>query len=312
MKKILPCLLSFAALASYAQNDFTLGTQYPEGVTAISKYVRTTSKSETRYGLLDNKSKKVILPPQYRSVYPAGETNYFIVKDTTDKVGIYSIKSGFVVTPQFREVDRFQEGVAIVRGPGTQSFSTSFGAIDKTGQFVIPMSYDYVAAPSEGLLNFRKDGKFGFLNLKNEIVIPAKYGSTGAFVNGMAPADDPVTKKHGFINKSDEWVIQPAWTDADNFHEGYAKVYTSKRESGRNNVVFRSDTIGLIDTRGKIIIPPAFTNISWKQKGGLFIVELGNRSGLIDSTGKTILPLEEQKIGNFTGVFALFTKEGMN
>lgn len=310
MKKnllLLTCLI--VIVLCKAQSDYTVGTKHPEGVATVSKYIKINNyKGENRYGLIDEKTNKLVLPISYLNIYPAREKELFIVKDTLHKYGIYSIKNGFVVNPQYTEIELFQEGLAVVHAPGNASFSTLFGAVDNTGKIIIPLTYNYIASSSEGLLNFRQEGKFGFINHKNEVVIPAKYTNTAAFVSGLAPAQEEQSK-YGYINKTGQWVIQPAWADADNFYEGYARVYSAKKINSRNGSI-GNDTMGIIDLEGKIVIPVIYNNVSIKQNGGVFVAELGKKAVLLDSTGKILLTLEEHQIGgSFTGRYATLKKE---
>jgi len=78
--------------------------------------------------------------------------------------------------------------------------------------------YDQIDAFSEGLAAVRRDGKWGYINLKGEEVIPCQFPDTnkvGQFSEGVAcvvdnrnKADSALwNKRVGFINKTGEWVL---------------------------------------------------------------------------------------------------------
>lgn len=66
-----------------------------------------------------------------------------------------------------------------------------YGAIDKSGNTVIPFKYDELRLVSEGLLPYAENGKWGFLDAATlQSAIPAKYTAVTGFSNGMAVASD--------------------------------------------------------------------------------------------------------------------------
>ena len=78
--------------------------------------------------------------------------------------------------------------------------------------------YDQVDAFSEGMAAVRRDGKWGYINLKGEEVIPCQFSDAfppGQFSEGLACVVDERSdadkklwnKRVGFINKKGEWVI---------------------------------------------------------------------------------------------------------
>ncbi len=79
--------------------------------------------------------------------------------------------------------------------------------------------YDRIDAFSEGMAAVRRDGKWGYINLKGEEVIPCQFSDAfpvGQFSEGLACVVDDrasedeslINKRVGFINKKGEWVIE--------------------------------------------------------------------------------------------------------
>jgi WG containing repeat len=96
--------------------------------------------------------------------------------------------------------------------------------------------------PSNGYQLVTINGKYGYLNAANHLVIPAQFDLARPFSDGMAAVafstDSPspqsdcscravITSYHfkwGFINETGELVIEPQWGNVGDFSEGLAGV----------------------------------------------------------------------------------------
>ncbi|QOI45152.1 WG repeat-containing protein (plasmid) [Leptospira interrogans serovar Canicola] len=120
-----------------------------------------------------------------------------------------------------------------------------------------------------------KKGKFGYVNLFGEIVIQEIYDSAWDFKNGLALVE--LNGDRFFINKKGKKVFgKPfsGYTDIlGDFSEGLALV-------GNGSLV------GYMNTTGKVVIEPKFSNIGDFSEG-LALAETANgEKGFIDKTGK--------------------------
>ena len=148
--------------------------------------------------------------------------------------------------------------------------------------------YDQIDAFSEGMAAVRRDGKWGYINLKGEEVIPCQFSDefpVGQFSDGLACVVDDRSeedkklwnKRVGFINKKGEFVITgdyfteaPAgavWEDESHklpsFKDGKCAVWNTAvfslegegTESGWSKE-YESNKIVLIDSKGKISQAP--------------------------------------------------------
>lgn len=154
--------------------------------------------------------------------------------------------------------------------------TSSIGFIDRQGTLVIPYSYDFCLSDFEngyaevtregegtllgvngrplpgfswfenvrgfcdGLARFEKNGRFGFLNKKGEVIIPPIYETALFFSNGYACVGREINgkTKYGYINTDGVMVI-PCVYDEVSFHfeDGIALV----KKDGK---------VGLIDVFG--------------------------------------------------------------
>lgn len=111
---------------------------------------------------------------------------------------------------------------------------------------------------------------------------------------------DKETKKVGFVDASDAWVIQPVYDDADAFKNGISKVTVAKK-------------VGLIDSKGTVLATPAYDRID-AFKDGVAILTQDKKEGLITDKGEVLLAPQYDNIAAFKNGLAtasLLKKEGL-
>jgi len=111
---------------------------------------------------------------------------------------------------------------------------------------------------------------------------------------------DKETKKVGYVDASDAWVIQPVYDDADAFKNGIAKVTVSKK-------------VGLIDSKGIALVVPTYDRID-AFKEGVATVSLDKKEGLLTEKGEVLLAPQYDNIAAFKNGLAttsLLKKEGL-
>ena len=302
-------LLLFIGTLSFAQTDYKIGSKYKDGYasvyTTINKKSTTaygSTSTENRYGLIDEKTQKIVLPIKYKSAYTSYEDGLYIVQDTLEKYGLFSVKTKeFLLEPSYSKMETFTEGVCIVQKKffvnGLSQYT--YGAIDKTGKLIVPDTFVYLGVCRNGLMCFKQNGKYGYLNKQAKIAIPAMYARAEYFSDGLALAQLTDTSKIGYINTENKFVIEPKYVFAESFYQGYAAIYTSKKFYSMKNGNVNSDKVGIIDNKGKVVIPIIYETVSLKKPGGIFVVSIGEKNGLIDSTGTIVLPIENKKIDDF-------------
>lgn len=171
-----------------------------------------------------------------------------------------------------------------------------FGALDMSGNEIIPPIYDYVEYANEGLFVVKMDNKFGYINTKGETAIPFEYEFADKFIDGFARSKKG---RLGVINTKGETVIPFIYHNMWEIDNGFVMaeklsdwglLYVSGKEltpfqyeviypfpSGEKNW-FKAEggageSYGIIDTDNNIILPLKFRDV-WKYADGLFIVRL--------------------------------------
>ncbi|MDE6321190.1 MAG: WG repeat-containing protein [Muribaculaceae bacterium] len=192
-------------------------------------------------------------------------------------------------TPKFDNARTyFSEGLAAVKKDG------KWGYINKSEEIVIPLIYDNAGAFSEGLAAVKKDGKYGFINKSGDVVIPFLYGGCFPFRNGTAAVS--IGGKHGHINTSGDIVIPLSYDHADPFFDGMAKV----KKGGK---------YGYVDKSGKVSVPIIYDD-GRQFVDGLVPVRKGGKWGYVNKSGKVVIPLIYDDAWVFSGGTAHVEKGG--
>ena len=98
-----------------------------------------------------------------------------------------------------------------------------YGFKDQNNKVVIHADYDELYPFKEGLACFQTGDYFGYIDMENNVVIPADtYVLASSFSEGLAavmPRD-----KYGYIDKNNEFVIKPQFDAATPFIDGEARI----------------------------------------------------------------------------------------
>ena len=80
---------------------------------------------------------------------------------------------------------------------------------------IIPKKYEAALEFSEGLAGVRIKGRWGFINMKGDIVIAPKFGGVKSFANDLAPVF--IDGKFGIINRRGDLVVKPQFSQVKPF-----------------------------------------------------------------------------------------------
>ncbi|MBL7700995.1 MAG: WG repeat-containing protein [Ferruginibacter sp.] len=288
--------------------DHSLNKEYSLVYKKISPAAPGQKTPEKTYGVINNEN-KIVVPLQYKSIMLSGENGIFNIKDAAGNTGLFSAKAQKeIVAPQYFEIEPFSEGLAVVK-KRKADFGFLWGAVDVNGAVVIPVEYGYLGYLKEGLMNFQKDNKMGFLDKDNKIIIPAMYYNFSVFSEGLAAVKVSETGKYGFIDKTNNMVIAAEYEDANPFYGGFTSVAKKKGytmgAAGKGTRTVPGEWVA-IDKTGKIIQERTFDRISPLQGGGLFIIEWQGKKGTMNTKGMPILPMEYSEVTVDKNGYAVF------
>jgi len=172
------------------------------------------------------------------------------VSDLSDSPGTTQSKFIFVSKRSDKPVEFYTDFVK--SGDKSHLFCVSkngkYGFVDISNNIVVPMEYDS-ANPfgDDGLAYVEKNKKNGYVDKSGNEVIPVEYDGIGEFNDGLAYVykDD----KYGYVNKSNDLVIPMKYDNANAFHNGTA-------------LVKKDGEAILIDTEGKVLHTYSYERVS--------------------------------------------------
>ncbi|QDU34829.1 KWG Leptospira [Poriferisphaera corsica] len=159
----------------------------------------------------------------------------------------YMNRVGKVMIPaKFDLAHSFSENVAVAR-TSTRS-SKTLGYIDRKGEFVYTVKnnqFDTLSSFSDGLAAIEKNGLWGFINRKYELVTEPQFEQVRPYFSDFAAVRK--NGKWGYINKEGKTVIEPQYDEAYDFQEVLAMIKVNNK-------------YGFINREGENIIPPQFAD----------------------------------------------------
>lgn len=201
-----------------------------------------------------------------------------------DKYRVYNLKTKEYTTPKIDWVSSVPENDSLT----VYAIGNKRGFLNvKNGEIIIDAdsnNYSNAWVFSEGLAAVVRDGKIGFINAKNEIVIPFKYcyfDKYNAYDFGYLFHNDccVITNekgKFGLINKKGEWILNPI----------YDEILPLQKNGYR--LVVNKEKYGVIDSNNNIVYPAEYDYIDIVSNG--FVLAKEGKMWQIDFSGKVTKP----------------------
>ena len=223
-----------------------------------------------KWGFLSTLSGKIVIPAAYEKVWDFNE-GLAAVADAEHKVGFID-KNGELQIPMM-DVDwkdgcyGFENGLCVL----THTSSEKKGAIDKNGNWILPMEYDSVNYPYDnGLIKVQNGDHWGMYDMSGKEVFEIKYDDIyyDAGLDGVFLLKDGVKQLVAISGK----VIEPFIVDRT-YPLRYVTEYHPESESEYATHPYLVDYEvescyhGVLDTRsGKIIIPAIYDSVEMISK----------------------------------------------
>ena len=201
-----------------------------------------------------------------------------------DKYKIYNLETQEYTTPKINWVSSIPVNDSLT----VYALENKRGFLNvKNGEIIIDANsnnYSNAWVFSEGLAAVVQDGKIGFINAKNEIVIPFQYcyfDKYNTYDFGYLFHNDCCVMtneegKLGVINKKGEWILNPTYDNISSLHEtGY-------------RLVVKEEKYGVLDSNNNITYPTEYDYIDIVSNG--FILVKDGKMWQIDFTGNVINP----------------------
>jgi len=223
-----------------------------------------------------------ILPAEYDSISISGNSGTILV-EKNQKFGYADMEGEFFIQPEYDRAHEFTGDYAAVaknydRTDDRDSlpYATSWGMIDRSGRLVVPLDYDWLETGETGPALAQLNGKYGYVNAENEIVVDFKYWSAQPFVNGYAAV--------GIMEF-------PPGTSGDDIKDAVCSW-------------------GLIDESGREVIPCRYGGLTVCENGLLLAEESYGRYFYISTDGKPINNEIYYRAQPFVGDYAAVGRQG--
>ena len=255
--------------------------------------------SKTKGCSVYNGNLQLVLKGGYNSIELGCEGQFIVKKD--GKYGVVSEKGAVILPLKYSNINSNKNGYTV-------KLNQKAGLFNSEGKEIIPISYHWVYTdkiddniPIVAELN---DNNAGYINTKNEWVIPPTYQYAFAFRQGVARVKKG--RNYMYINLKGEPVIQ----DFDNYVIQDFDNYVIEPSDNTYIVGVRKECKYMVyDLNGNLLDTyDGFIN-NWSGNA-IFGVKKGGKWGYIDGYGKVIVPFEYEEVNNFSEGLASVRKDG--
>lgn len=192
----------------------------------------------------------------------------------------------------------------------------------KTGKIIFDVTdfYQDVLGLGENYFVVKKEGRWGYVDLKGRLRISNRYDSAMRFSEGMAAV--MLKGKWGYIDKSESLKVQPYYDEVAPFNQGMAVVkqiekyglidkegrevlgvkwkFIERLPTGNYILINFENQCGLANAKGNILLRPAFDQL--EDLGNRVIVSSKERRSLIDYSGRQVFRINYKDIKVIEGL----------
>ena len=299
------------------------------GFTALAQPKYVIFDEDGKQGLVDLQG-KTVLAPTFNSIEE--KQPYFIACSKTKGCSVYNGNLQLVLKGGYNSIELGCEGQFIVKKNG------KYGVVSEKGAVILPLKYNKINSNKNGY-TVKLNEKAGLFNSEGKEIIPISYHwvYTDKIDDNIPIVAELNESKAGYINTKNEWVIPPTYLYAFAFQQGVARVkkgrnYMYINLKGepviqdfdnyviQNYVIEPSDNTYIVgvrkeckymvyDLNGNLLDTyDGFIN-NWSGNA-IFGVKKGGKWGYIDGYGKVIVPFDYEEVNNFSEGLASVRKDG--
>lgn len=154
-------------------------------------------------------------------------------------------------------------------------------------------NYDILYPFNNGLARVKSQGKWGYINMEGDLIIPLIYQDAREFSdNGLAAVLK--NDKWGFINNIGETVIPFNWDGVDYIGDKSITMGGFMGFKDNNAIVISGNSYGVINDKGDYVFPLIQYQI-WDYKNGYAILKDSNKDlfGVAGKNGKILIPIND-------------------
>lgn len=209
--------------------------------------------------------------------------------------------------PALANLTNFNNG----RASALEAGILNFFFFKKNGEIAFEMKDFYLdenrmAAFSEGLLHvYHSDGRSTFIDTLGRNWGFGDFENCGDFHNGMAWFQS--NTRYGFINYKGQIIVPAEYDSVGDYSDGIALVKV-KMTYDAETIKMKGGIVQYIDKEGKKITPPIYSAGSSFNDGFAF-VKFNGKYGFIDKEGKVVIDYQFEDGSNFFRGLAFVKKE---
>lgn len=229
-------------------------------------------KQNNKWGIVDTQG-KIVLPLQYDEID--------ILSDGLARVkqnnlyGFIDSNTKIAIPIQYLKAGRLSEDLISVVAKVEYTPQPQF--IDKTGNVVLSLPYEYAGSFSDGLATVKKSNKWGVIDKTGKLIIPLNYESIQRFPNNLFFVK--INNGNQLINIEGKNILPVEGNFASKNTDGFITLSNHKNK------------YGLMDTSGKIIVPMIYDSEPFIHHN-MISVKKDKKVGFYDMTGKLIIPVK--------------------
>ena len=264
-------------------------------LSSINNYFIATKKEggKTTYGLITAQNKTAV-PFEYEELVI--DSNLVGVKKN-GLWGLVDLSGKQILNTEYNSLTPNSKYRVLKAEKGAQ-----YGYIDLTGKWLFEKSKNVFTLYSckLGMIQYKVNNKYGYLDLKGNEVIISKYESTTDFENtGLAKVSQyksgaTYNTVYGFIDRNGKEIIPVKYELMGVFSNGL--VWAKDPETNR---------YGFMDKTGSWVLKPVYLSANgFDESGGAWVKFTDDKHHYINKAGKDLGMLNEK------GVFQNFGKDG--
>lgn len=231
--------------------------------------------SECLYGFQNQKGDWVI-PPQYENVKSLG-LQYYIAS---------TFNSAVILNQKGEKIEGTECEFLETLNPHAFCWSM-YGLSGQTNEYLIMPNFSYETAllnldfENTNLLKFRKNGKYGVIDARGNVLLPPQYQDVRKHEAGFFEVR--IGKKWGLVDASGRIIVQPIYTDVA--FSKKPKVFitsdTINLKALKNG--FRPAKNGLVNDQSQVIVPLGNFYITALNNGNFYFQNDNNRYHLFNA-----------------------------
>jgi hypothetical protein len=162
----------------------------------------------------------------------------------------------------------------------------TWGFVNQNGDTIIPLNKYKFLNPidEEGMILAHKNGKDGYIDINEKILIPFEFDDIGVFSEGLAPVRKTKNGKEGYINRKGEIIIDFQFDNASYFYKnGVAEIQIANK-------------IGYINKEGDRIIPAIYDYGIHTKSDDFVVVSKNEKLAFFSNKGEQKTKFEFDKV----------------